>query len=232
MLGELRADRDALPVVEAGERPLRDVAGDAGQALEILPADAAHQRAGRAIGRAGEGLALDQRQRKRHARDLADPIRYCLVVGQRRLDPLQEHVAVEADHLLHEVMPEAVHHRHDDDQRRDAEHDAEEGEPGDDGDRPLGIARAQIAERDHPFEGRKRPRRPRRRGGGLDGRGHAGAISSPGTAMMKRELGHPGRNITSSRRAWRSPPRCSEARARRSGGPSTRPCLPRGSSVR
>ena len=158
------------------ERPLRDVAADAGQALEIRP----------------RGCRAPARRTSRRARwrsawpstsgsasvtpgNLADAIGHRLVVGQRRLDPLQEHVAVEADHLLHEVMAEAVHHRHDDDQRRDPEHDAEEGKAGDDGDRLLGVARAQIAERDHPFEGRERPRRPRRRGDGLDGRGHARA---------------------------------------------------------
>ena len=47
------------------------------------------------------------------------------VIGQRRLDALQEDMAVEADDLVHQVEAKAVHHRHDDDQRRDAEHDAE-----------------------------------------------------------------------------------------------------------
>ena len=190
-------------------------------------ADAAHQRAGRAIRRAGEGLALDQRQRKRHARNLADAIRDRLVVGQRRLDPLQEHVAVKADHLLHEVMPEAVHHRHDDNERRDPEHDAEEGKPGDDRDRLLRVARAQVAERDHPFEGARTAASPaparRRR---LDGGGHArplwrmaeavrvplatGDMNSVTLLPCKGAPGHcrlP--SITPSRRAWRSPPRCS-----------------------
>ena len=36
--------------------------------------------------------------------------------------------------LVEQLGAEAVHHRHDDDQRRDAEHDAEEGEAGDDRD--------------------------------------------------------------------------------------------------
>ena len=82
-------------------------------------------------------------------------------------------MAVEADHLLHQVVAEAVHHRHDDDQRRDAEHDAEEGEAGDHRDRLLRVAGAQIAERDHPFERRERARRTRRRGGVDGGGGHA-----------------------------------------------------------
>ena len=47
VLGEPRADRHALPGVEAVERALGDMALDAGQALEIGLANAAHQRAGR-----------------------------------------------------------------------------------------------------------------------------------------------------------------------------------------
>ena len=54
--------------------------------------------------------------------------------------------------LLEQLAAEAVHHRHHDDQRRDAEHDAEEGEAGDDRDEALAPARAQIAQRHHPFE--------------------------------------------------------------------------------
>ena len=46
-------------------------------------------------------LPLDQRQRERDAGNLADAIGHRVIVGQRRLDALQEHMAVEADHLLH-----------------------------------------------------------------------------------------------------------------------------------
>ncbi len=172
MLGELGADGEALPRVEPVERALDDVAGDARQTLEVLLADAAHQRAGRAVLRGGEGLALDQRQRQGHAGHLAHPLGHRLVIGQRRVDPLQEHVAVEADHLLHQIVAEAVHHRHDDDQRRDPEHDAEEGEAGDHRDRLLRVAGAQVAERHHPLERGERARRARRRGGFDGGGGH------------------------------------------------------------
>ena len=166
MLGELGADRHALAGVEAVERALDDMALDARQARQIAAANAAHQRARRAIGRARERLALDQRQRQRDARNLADALGHRIVVGERRLDPLQEHVAVEADHLVHEIVAKAVHHRHDDDQRRDAEHDAKEREAGDDRDRALGVARAKIAKRDHPFEGGERLGGRRRLGSG------------------------------------------------------------------
>ncbi len=162
VLRELGADRDAPPRIETVERALNYVAGDARQAGEILPANAPDQRAGRAVGGARERLALDQRQRQGDARNLAHPLRHRVVVGQRRLDPLQEHVAIEADHFVHQVVAEAVHHRHDDDQRRDAEHDAEERKTCDDRDRALGVAGAQIAKSDHPLEGREGPCRRRR----------------------------------------------------------------------
>ena len=84
----------ALPLVEAGERALDDMARDPGQALEVVAADAANQRARGAIGRRREGLPLDQRRRQRHARNLGHPFGHRLVIGQRRLDPLKEHVAV------------------------------------------------------------------------------------------------------------------------------------------
>ena len=153
MFGKLGADRHALAGVKPVERALNDVALDTRQALKIGAANAAHQRARRAIRGACERLALDQRQRQSDAGNLAHPRGHRIVIGERRLDPLQEHVAVEADHLVHEVVAEAVHHRHDDNERRDAEHNAKEREAGDDRDRALGVARAKIAKGDHPLEG-------------------------------------------------------------------------------
>src|SRR6476660_3390661 len=66
-------------------------------------------------------------------------------------------MAVQPQHLVEQFLAEAIHHRHDDDQRGDAEHDAEEGEAGDHRDEALPPAGAQIAERHHPFEGREGP---------------------------------------------------------------------------
>ena len=62
--------------------------------------------------------------------------------------------------LSEQLGAETVHDRHHDDQRRDAEHDAEEGEDGDDRDEAFLAARAQIAQRQHPLERRERPRAP------------------------------------------------------------------------
>ena len=66
-------------------------------------------------------------------------------------------MAVDAEDAHQKLGAEAVHDGHDDDQRRDAQHDAEEGDRGDDRDERLLAARAQIAPRDHPLEGRERP---------------------------------------------------------------------------
>ena len=80
----------------------------------------------------------------------------CIPVGQRRFERLHQQMAVEAEDLVEQFLAEAVHHRHDDDQRRHAEHDAEEGKAGDDRDEAFLAARPQIAQRQHPFERRER----------------------------------------------------------------------------
>ena len=62
-------------------------------------------------------------------------------------------MAVQAEDAAEQFLAEAVHHAHDDDERGDAECDADEGENGDDGDEALALAGAEVAEGDHPFEG-------------------------------------------------------------------------------
>ena len=62
-------------------------------------------------------------------------------------------MAVQADDPADQILPEAVHHRHDDDQRGDAERDAGQGEDGDDGDETLPLAGAQVAPGHHALEG-------------------------------------------------------------------------------
>ena len=68
-------------------------------------------------------------------------------IGATKMWPLMPTI------LLEQLLAEAVHHRQHDDQRRDAEHDADEGEAGDDRDEALAPARAQIAPGEHPLEG-------------------------------------------------------------------------------
>src|SRR5581483_2136230 len=48
-----------------------------------------------------------------------------------------------------------VHHRHDDDESRNAERDTDQREAGDHRDKPIPTPGAQIAQCDHAFEGAK-----------------------------------------------------------------------------
>ena len=131
-------------------------------AIEVSPrevgaADAAHQHARGVERRRGERLAFDDRHREPDALDLRDPLGHRLVVGQRRFQRLHQQMAVEAEDLAEQFLAEAVHHRHDDDERRDAQHDAEEREAGDDRNESFLAPRPQVAQRQHPFERGKRP---------------------------------------------------------------------------
>ena len=66
---------------------------------------------------------------------------------------MHDDMAVQSEHLVEQLLAEAVHHRHHDDERGDAKHDADEGETGDDRDEALLAARPQVAQRHHPLEG-------------------------------------------------------------------------------
>src|SRR5689334_7846858 len=61
-------------------------------------------------------------------------------------------MAVEAENLVEQFLAKAIHHRHHDDEGGNAEHDPEEGKSGDNGDESLTPPRAQITQRQHPFE--------------------------------------------------------------------------------
>ena len=124
--------------------------------------------------RGGQRLALDQRDREPDAGDLLQPLGDHLVIVERAVDRRREDMAVHADDLLQQLLAEAVHHRHHDDQRRDAEQDAEEGEAGDDRDEALAPARAQVAPGQQPFEAGEGTRAGRR-----CARGVRSAIGSP-----------------------------------------------------
>src|SRR5690606_26674046 len=78
---------------------------------------------------------------------------------------VDDDVAIDPEDLLEELIAEAVHHGHDDDQRRYAEQDAYERKPRDDRDEALLAPGPEIAKRQHPLEGRERT--------GVDGLAHA-----------------------------------------------------------
>ena len=54
---------------------------------------------------------------------------------------------VNPENFFQEFLAKAVHHRHDDDECGNAEHDADEEEPGNDGNQPFFTPRSQIAQR-------------------------------------------------------------------------------------
>ena len=83
---------------------------------------------------------------------------HLLPIGERLLQRLDQQMAIESENFVEQFLPEAVHHRHDDDERRNAEHDAEEGESGDDRNESFLAPRPQVAERQHPLERGKGPR--------------------------------------------------------------------------
>ena len=155
-IGEPAADRDALPFVKTFERALFDVLGDRGEIVEVVGAHAAHQHARGVERRRRQRLAVDHRCGQPDALHLADALGDVLPVGQRRFQRLHQDMAVEAEDLVQQFLAEAVHHRHHDDQRGDAEHDAEERKAGDDGDKTFLATRPQIASGQQPFERRKR----------------------------------------------------------------------------
>src|SRR3546814_9437792 len=61
-------------------------------------------------------------------------------------------MAVHTEDLRQQLLPEAVHYRHDDDEGGDADGDAEHREGGDDGDEALLPARAEIAQGDEALD--------------------------------------------------------------------------------
>ena len=119
---------------------------------EIAAANAAHQHARGVERRGRQRLPFDDRHREPDAGHLGDAVGDRLEIGQRRFQRLHKQMAVEAEDLVEQFLAEAVHHRHDDDEGRNAEHDAEEREPGDDRDESLFAPRPQVAQRQHPFE--------------------------------------------------------------------------------
>src|SRR4029078_2921742 len=77
-------------------------------------------------------------------------------VGQRRFQRLHQQMPVQPEDLVQEFLAKTVHHGHHDDQRGDAEHDAEERKAGDDRNEAFLATRAQVTSGQQPFEGRKR----------------------------------------------------------------------------
>ena len=164
-VGETRADGDAFQAVESVEGAEADVVGNHGQRFEAILADAAHE-AGHGMLRSGRhGLALDQGHRILDAGNGAQTLDGVGVgVEVVAADLLHDGVAVEAQDLVEQLLAEAVHNGHHRYQREHAEQDAEEREAGQHRDEALTAPCPQVAQRQHPFEGREGSGVRRRRG--------------------------------------------------------------------
>ena len=173
LVGEPLADGNAGAPVEAIQRALLDVGADGRKLAQIFFGNAAHQNSAGIVGGGSERLPFHQRNSQRDARHARDALGDRVIIGERAVERLHQKMPVEAEDLGQELGAEPVHHRHDDDERRDAQHDAEEGKAGDDRDEAFLAARAQVAQRQHPLEGAEGARARgllARHGGGGGGR--------------------------------------------------------------
>src|SRR5215207_5042529 len=122
---------------------------DDGVGADVRNAHAAHQYAfDPAVGRGHERL-LDQRQRRGYARSLPRLVSNLLPIAQAPVIALNDGVTVEADDLVEQLGPEAVHHAHDDDQGGDAQRYGADAEAGNDEDEALALGRQQITAGEH-----------------------------------------------------------------------------------
>ena len=131
------------------------------QLLERAFVDAADDDAGRIRVAAGERLTLDIGDGVGDACDGLEALGDLVVVVKRLVDGLDDEVAVDAEDLAQQFAAEAVHDAHHDDQGRDAEGHADQGQHGDDGDEALLAPGTQIAPGEEEFEAGERTRSPR-----------------------------------------------------------------------
>src|SRR6202043_2297656 len=177
LIGEPAPDRDPLPFVKALERSLPDVVGDGWELDEIRGAHAAQEHAGGAERRRCKCLPFHDRRGKLDAFDMPDAIGHLAPVRKRGFEGLNQKRPVKAEYLVEQLLAKSVHHRHHDDERRNAEHDAKKRESRIDRDESFLPACAQIPQRQQPFEWSKGMRAARL----------AHWISSPGYDSSKLE---------------------------------------------
>ena len=191
-----------------------DVVADRVQRAQIVQRHAAHQPAARATVVGGEQhLAIEHggRRRRRRGWSRMRATQRLVVVDLLAGIGLDGDVAVDAENARHELALEAAHDAGDDDQRGDAERDADQGEDRDDGDEALALAGAQVAAGDGAFEGTEHSARPAERGNEttkrnrertpppLEGGGQGEGASAPGrgrNALLPPALSLKGRSCS------------------------------------
>ena len=143
-VGEPRADCDARNLIETVDRAKADIVGDG---LELLQVGSRKPRTSAPLEVEGVETITCPSTRKREfdAGHGADPRRHVVVIGEVR-EAMHDDMAVQSEHLVEQLLAEAVHHRHHNDERGDAKHDADEGETGDDRDEaPCGAPAGSAA---------------------------------------------------------------------------------------
>jgi hypothetical protein len=135
------------------QRAISYVIGDCRALKDCFLRQAAHESAGGGAFAGDERLRFDRRLYGGNVGDFTDCVEERLIILQRSLHWIEVHMPVEADDALKQFLAEAVHHRHDDDQSRDAERDADQREPGDDRNKPLLPPRAEVTHSYKAFEG-------------------------------------------------------------------------------
>jgi len=99
--------------------------GDQPAGADVVGTDAADQGArGAGVARRHD-LALDQGRRADHPGDLPHRPRGRVEISEMRALAIDREMAVEAEDAVNEIGAKPVHHRHDDDQGRHPERDAE-----------------------------------------------------------------------------------------------------------
>ena len=157
---EAHADGDAVRLIEAFEAAELDVVGDERRVLEVFLANAAQGPAQRLDGGGDHHLAFYDRHGVDNARHGRNHLGHGVVVGELLAHLVDDDMAVEPQNLLEEILAEAVHDGHHDDERGDTQHDAEERHDGGDRNEAFLAARTQIARGKQPLEcsERLRPR--------------------------------------------------------------------------
>src|SRR5215813_3163369 len=166
VLGQPRSQDDDVGAGEIMEVAALDVPRHELDLLEIAAPYRVNEGARRVVGRRRHHLAVNRRQYRGDARHGPDLRRDVIEVVDVLAGRGQAEMAVDAEDRIQDLGAETVHDGEHDDQRRHAEADAEQREPGDNGDQAFASARPQIAEGDQAFEGGN-GHRARVRSGGL-----------------------------------------------------------------
>ena len=149
---EARADHDRVVGREFGKRSVAQVVGDDSAPRQVRRPHTADDGAAGDAARGDHHLTLDDRRDRDDTGNQPRLSRERVEISQDTDSPVNIQMPVQAQDPVQKLLAEAVHDRHDDDQRGDPERDPEKREPSDDGDQAFAAARPQIAHRHHPFE--------------------------------------------------------------------------------